>query len=342
MEIRFLRQEEIGGTRSLYEEAFSRDTEKFVDYFYNTEAPGNRVAAVLNPEPVSMLHLHPVTFRVEDRKVQSYYIVAVATRLSERRKGYYRKLLEYVLNVLEEEGIPFVFLMPAAEEIYYPFGFRTIYSFGARFVKAGSGGEYSFEAVEEWTDTDTLRAEQLLYHRIHLDRSPEYIRRLLPGLKAQDGRMLRVYKNQQLVGYLRETCDDEETTVLDLIGASGEEEAVLAQRAFDLGLSGIRIEACENVPGEPCHGIFRYMFRIVNRKAFEELTGNVQRVEGIIKLKECIIKNNNLTIYPLKDERIAVREGTVNAVHCVMDIGTYLTVLIRNADLPLPAFHEVV
>lgn len=120
--------EEKQESRSLWEEIFPEDTKEFLDYYYREKTRENGILVVKQQgEIVSMLHLNPYRLLVSGEKVQSYYIVAVATRLEYRHKGYMAKILTTALQKAEKEKCPFVFLMTQQEEIYQPFDFVTGY-----------------------------------------------------------------------------------------------------------------------------------------------------------------------------------------------------------------------
>ena len=64
MEIRYLKQEEHGRSRALYEEVFVEDEKAFVDAYYQIKAADNEIlVAEEEGKIVSMLHRNPYTFR---------------------------------------------------------------------------------------------------------------------------------------------------------------------------------------------------------------------------------------------------------------------------------------
>lgn len=128
MEVRKLRREEHYKTRKLWEEIFLEDTSRFLDYYYSVKIAENEIYVIEDNEKIiSMLHLNPYQLQVGKRVVNGHYIVAVATDKNYRRRGLMAALLRKAINDMRERGEPFTFLMPAAEAIYYPHGFRYIY-----------------------------------------------------------------------------------------------------------------------------------------------------------------------------------------------------------------------
>lgn len=129
MRLRRLDPSEHGKTRELWEEVFPDDTKAFLDYYYYIKTRDNAIYVIEEDgEICSMLQLNPYMVRVEGQEFPSAYIIAVATRKEYRSRGYMGALLRTSLKEMYNRGLPFTFLMPAAEAIYTPYDFRYIYS----------------------------------------------------------------------------------------------------------------------------------------------------------------------------------------------------------------------
>ncbi len=116
-------------SRKLYEEAFD-DPKVFVDYYYKEKCSDSRIiASVEDGEVISMLHLNPFQINLCGATVKSYYVVAVATTKERRHQGEMTRVFEKAFELIREEKIPFVFLMPVDEAIYSWMGFDTICDF---------------------------------------------------------------------------------------------------------------------------------------------------------------------------------------------------------------------
>ena len=127
MEIRYLDRQEHERSRALYEEVFVEDEKAFVDAYYQIKAADNEIlVAEEDGQIVSMLHRNPYTFRLRGESVPADYLVAVATKVTFRHRGFMRALLTKALMDMEEQKRPFTFLMPADEAIYAPFDFRLM------------------------------------------------------------------------------------------------------------------------------------------------------------------------------------------------------------------------
>lgn len=115
--------------RKLYEEIFDEDSLAFVDYYFRVKAAENEIFVMENEkqEILATLHLNPYKMMFCGEKAKTNYIVAVATRADCRHQGMMRSLLQASLQEMYRREETFTWLMPAAEAIYRPFGFRFIY-----------------------------------------------------------------------------------------------------------------------------------------------------------------------------------------------------------------------
>ena len=90
---------------------------------------------VLSPSSIeSMIQLNPYAIQAGPLVWKADYLVGVATRKNRRHRGYMRQLLVRMMGDMRREGMPFCFLMPAAEAIYRPFA--------------------QVESEEEWSDAE--------------------------------------------------------------------------------------------------------------------------------------------------------------------------------------------
>lgn len=131
MQIKILEKDNLDEklkTRKLYEKCFDFDKINFIDYYYDVIIKRNEIAVMLDDDHnvVSMIHLNPYTYSVLGKTFNVHYLVAVATAIEHRGKGYMRKVMDEALNYLKELGEPFCYIVPADEkllETYSKFGF---------------------------------------------------------------------------------------------------------------------------------------------------------------------------------------------------------------------------
>ena len=128
MRLRKLELQEHQASQSLYEEVFSEDSARFVEYYYTEKTKDNQIYVIEEDGKIrSMLHLNPYSLWVNGSRKDANYIVAVATQKEYRKRGYMASLLKKSLEDMYQAGEAFTFLMPASESIYLPFDFRTVY-----------------------------------------------------------------------------------------------------------------------------------------------------------------------------------------------------------------------
>ena len=126
--IRYLPDEEKNRTRALWERIFVEDSERFLDYYYHIKTADNEILVLeRDGEILSMLQLNPYRLQLGAAQVEAAYVIAVATDGRYRHQGMMARLLRRAMQDRQEKEQPFLFLMPAAEAIYRPFGFRFIY-----------------------------------------------------------------------------------------------------------------------------------------------------------------------------------------------------------------------
>lgn len=209
MQVRLLDSTEHGETRPLYEQVFSEDSRGFVDYYYTEKTKDNRIYAVEEDGKIrAMLHLNPYPLMVNKSRRESDYIVAVATEEAYRKRGYMGALLTRALRDMYGQGRCFTWLMPAAEAIYTPWDFRTVYEQQQKYCPLGetgvlqeADGEYQVSpAAEEETEELAMAAERYLSarYRVYACRDAAYYRRLKKECQSDGGKLMVYRRNGQL------------------------------------------------------------------------------------------------------------------------------------------------
>ena len=199
MEIIKLEQRENCNTRTLYEEVFQEDSKEFVDYYYTEKTKDNEIYVVREDHAVrAMLHLNPYTLLVNGEEKETNYIVAVATQEEYRRRGYMAELLKKALNDMYQAGHTFTFLMPAAETIYLPHDFRTVYEQERKYYRQEAELEEDIQiSPAEFSDCEELAEWMQSYleknYQVFAKRDARYYERLIKEY-ASDGGKLMLYR----------------------------------------------------------------------------------------------------------------------------------------------------
>lgn len=197
MEIRKLKKEEHLKTRALYEEVFNEDSKGFVDYYFSEKTKDNVIYVVEDEGEIqAMLHLNPYTVMVNGVEKKAHYIVAVATRKEYRGRGFMASLLKRALNDMYVDGENFTFLMPAAEAIYAPYDFRTVYEQKISYYdsdKCEADEKLKVRALQD-EDCDVLAAwaEDTLAKSmdVYVKRDGDYYRRWIKECRSDGGKLM--------------------------------------------------------------------------------------------------------------------------------------------------------
>lgn len=355
--------------RKLYEEIFDEDSPAFVDYYFRVKAAENEIFVVENEkqEILATLHLNPYKMMFCGEKAKTNYIVAVATRADCRHQGMMRSLLQASLQEMYRREETFTWLMPAAEAIYRPFGFRFIYEKNKMTVTADvlqraetdenwqihsdqevSGDIFCEEAKKEDLAELACFAEKQLSKlaEVYTVHDIAYFEQRMQEVECEGGSLILIRKEKEICGYFLALKKDREAWEIVV-------EDAVQKKAFPAVLHwfGASEEKCtftafpqiweqyaqsENVPA--------IMGRIVHLECFVCCLKIKKEQEWKIRLTDSLIpENNGYFIIKtgieggslIRVENLSEKE---KKMFCSMDIGQLTEELFR-----LPVFlNEVV
>lgn len=355
--------------RKLYEEIFDEDSPAFVDYYFRVKAAENEIFVVENEkqEILATLHLNPYEMMFCGERVKTNYIVAVATRADCRHQGMMRSLLQASLQEMYRRKETFTWLMPAAEAIYRPFGFRFIYEKNKMTVTADvlrraetdenwqihsdqevSGDIFCEEAKKEDLAELACFAEKQLSKlaEVYTVHDIAYFEQRMQEVECEGGSLILIRKEKEICGYFLALKKDREAWEIVV-------EDAVQKKAFPAVLHwfGASEEKCtftafpqiweqyaqsENVPA--------IMGRIVHLERFVCCLKIKKEQEWKIRLTDSLIpENNGYFIIKtgieggslIRVENLSEKE---KKMFCSMDIGQLTEELFR-----LPVFlNEVV
>lgn len=355
--------------RKLYEEIFDEDSPAFVDYYFRVKAAENEIFVVENEkqEILATLHLNPYEMMFCGEKAKTNYIVAVATRADCRHQGMMRSLLQASLQEMYRREETFTWLMPAAEAIYRPFGFRFIYEKNKMTVTADvlqraetdenwqihsdqevSGDIFCEEAKKEDLAELACFAEKQLSKlaEVYTAHDIAYFEQRMQEVGCEGGSLILIRKEKEICGYFLALKKDREAWEIVV-------EDAVQKKAFPAVFHwfGASEEKCtftafpqiweqyaqsENVPA--------IMGRIVHLERFVCYLKIKKEQEWKIRLTDSLIpENNGYFIIKtgieggslIRVENLSEKE---KKMFCSMDIGQLTEELFR-----LPVFlNEVV
>lgn len=201
--IRYLETAEKERARALWNEAFPEDSKEFCDYYFKEKMKDNKVLVCEeNGKIVSMLHRNPYEISMRGRIKKCDYIVGVSTALSERHKGHMRGLLFAMLRDMQEERMPFTFLMPARESLYYPYDFRFVYDqprwvlhYNKDIKKVACAGGALYGDLAQWQNAWLNRQ-----YEVFAVRDAAYLERMEKELKSENGACRLIYEDDWFIG----------------------------------------------------------------------------------------------------------------------------------------------
>lgn len=312
--------------RKLWEEVFDEDTEQFLDYYECYVADHNLILAEREEgEIVSMVQLNPYKVRMGTQKADSYYIVAVATREDCRHQGRMRRILTEALQYMDQEKIPFTFLMPASESIYLPFDFVTVYrqSLFTYGTEMEADTDRPWHCVPcRWEQLKELAEWSDVFLQKHSDvstvRTEDYYKRIWMEQESMNGQILLFYEKEQLRGYCfsgyEGSAESWEIAVTDEPQSSKsygfEEECrhqtVANRRAVEAltrwfgEKKQLPVRICGFLPGSGIKGIPvrelssrpMTMVRLVNLEAFVSRMRAKNPVQFVLRVNDPIIPEN--------------------------------------------------
>lgn len=212
MKLLKLENSQHGQTRKLWEEVFQDDSKAFLDYYYFLKTRDNQIYVINEDEDIrSMLQLNPYVLQVEENQYGCHYIIAVATQMKYRKRGYMGELLRQSMHDMYENKEPFTFLMPAAEGIYTPYDFRFIYAQN-QGIERGMKGELEITVVDAALgDADAMAEffarEIAPLHQVYAVRDGQYYQTMIFEQQSENGGVKLLKKDGVIVGmyaYARE------------------------------------------------------------------------------------------------------------------------------------------
>jgi len=201
--IRYLETEEKGRARALWNEAFYEDSESFGDYYFKEKMKDNKVLVCEEDgRIVSMLHRNPYKIFMRGNVRECDYIVGVSTAVSERHKGHMRSLLLAMLRDMQEERMPFTFLMPARESLYTPYDFRFIFDqprwvlqYNKDIKKVPCPKNTLYEDLAQWQNAWLKRQ-----YEVFAVRDAAYLEQMDKELKSEAGTCRLIYEDDWFIG----------------------------------------------------------------------------------------------------------------------------------------------
>lgn len=203
--------------KKLWENNFD-DSDEYTDYYFDDRW---KESITFLYDDKSMLHLNPYNMELFGKKETVYYIVGVCTNKEDRHKGYMDFLLKNVFKKLYNEKATFVYLMPASERIYTPYGFRGMYSVTSFNAETKQESVYKTDIkckIKRFKDLSESEKNELSQYaswklrscfRCFVERDMDYFFHKNKEMEACKGSVLVLMVEEHIKGYAMYICEDE-------------------------------------------------------------------------------------------------------------------------------------
>ena len=307
--------------RILWQESF-HDSAAYEEFYFHTVYPKNKIYRVENK---GMLHLNAYPCMVDGKEMLLHYIVGVATKKEEQRKGIMRRLLTQALVDMYEAGEPFTYLMPADERYYRPFSFVSICKRKERKLTLKEENVFMVSAKEVWqsfSDTEL----NLLCQKIE-----EYLQENYAVYAKHDRLYFELLRKEKqceqgdLIFYFEDTIKAEKIKGFFAYGIS--EEQIFIEQYVWFGKKDTKHLICSTQMSEekkqldkPVNMVeFPYMVRIVNVDQLISLcqTRFLPLAKKNIRLwitDEILWKNNAIYKFFVENRKVVVEKQNITKV----------------------------
>lgn len=341
--IRYLTQDEKFRTKEMYQENFPEDSVAFVDYYYTHKTRDNEILVMEADALEVMIHLNPYQFQICGEPAKINYIVAVATEESVRRQGKMGRVLSRALLDMASERQPFTFLIPANPAVYLSAGFV--------FVPTEQYPEYEGQLIqrdrlapEEFAEkaarqAQNLRAAELTARKpelrkaakadipamvkfaneflerqydIYPYRTEGYYQRMLAELACQNGGLVLMELDDQIVGIFSIVRDEDHAELQEILVLPEYREQLFSlAEAFVEGASFLPLAVTK----------MDFMVRILDIRVLGLMLRSPEPFTLKVQVEDDIIPANRGSYEIFTDlSGSSIRVISPGETHCTMDI----------------------
>lgn len=290
------------GCREMWREVFG-DSDAYLEYYRKYKWQENQVLTLVSgqKELYSMLHINSYIWQIGSYRQILPYIVAVSTRESQRGKGYMGKLLNRTFHLLYQQNVPWVYLMPAAEAIYTPYQFCSVYygrSYLDHFTSAPFGERSDMKKIIEiknYRELSELQKEELSafaerqlqekfsFYPVH---STDYLGEIAEEMQSCGGDLLVIFREGQIIGYTEWMYNEGEEIPVEFAETVWEEtcakeayEALQKELLCHLGVSELNVKFLESA-FLPQRGGADHCLMMARVVSVSEAAGQMRKPEG--------------------------------------------------------------
>ncbi|MBN2849068.1 MAG: GNAT family N-acetyltransferase [Erysipelotrichaceae bacterium] len=184
--------------------AFAHDDGGSIDHYFNAlYDPMECYLLKENDSILCSLQVHRHTMNLHGKRVSVSYIVGVLTPPEHRRKGYMKRLMDEVLDMLSHQDLITV-LQAYNPSLYEPFGFARVYKRKRIWVDKSMVPSLSSQGISYNADPGELTAFYKEFTK-HFDgwfvREGDYYEKRFAELRAEGASILTLKEDGVLKGY---------------------------------------------------------------------------------------------------------------------------------------------
>lgn len=237
MDFRMLDTADRSEIENLWDYCFEKREDPFFKWFFLEYFQYDRTIGGFTSDGLqTMLNLAPYDLTLKGKKLQTSYIIGVATWPQSRGQGTVKELLRKSLEKMKEWQEPLAILMPSRAEFYYPFDFQLMNHHLRLNIKVDdfrrlATKECTFKKVSE---NDLLLLNQL-YEEAYgsyeglVDRSPKNWKTWLDVNKCEGGEAYFIENKGKVEGYFFYQLQPEVLRVSDWAVTTSQARAGMAQ-----------------------------------------------------------------------------------------------------------------
>jgi len=188
----------------MWKDAFAEDDGGSVDHYFSAYYAEDQCWILRDEDMiVSTLQVHKHDMMLMGKRIRISYIVGVVTHPLYRNKGFMRKLLNGVIEILERTDLVTV-LQGYTPEIYEPFGFEKVYrrrkySLDKSMIPLLSAQGITYTA--DVSEMSALYREFTQHFTGYMLRNEAHFTKAISEIKAMDGKVIYYREGGVLKGY---------------------------------------------------------------------------------------------------------------------------------------------
>ncbi len=189
---------------TMWKNIFAHDDGGYTDYYFKEYYQNSDTfVKQINDEVVGCACKHPHSVVINGRMLRCSMIVGIAVKEEHRGKGYMNELMEAMLDEADHQEL-ITMIQAYNPELYKKYGFEEVYRQRIWDIKKENIKKITPKVTQSCNAEDFLALYGKFVSRFsgYVIRDLEYYQKYFNEIKAQNGRILAHYNNEELEGYI--------------------------------------------------------------------------------------------------------------------------------------------